>query len=95
MRESDIESHVVAYARRKGWWVRKFTTPHRRSAPDDIFGKGGRVFFGEFKATGAQPTELQAAEHEEMRKHGLDVYVIDSREEGRLIIDDEDRWLGA
>lgn len=87
MKESDIERHVVTYARKNGFWVRKFTTPARRSAPDDIFGKGGKVFWIEFKRTGEKPTELQAKEHAEMREHGLAVYVIDSREAGRDLID--------
>lgn len=87
MRESDIESHGVKYARKLGWYVRKFATPHRRSAPDDIHALMDRVFWIEYKATGEGPTPLQAKEHREMRAKGLTVYVIDSREDARRVID--------
>lgn len=81
MRESDIETWAVEHARKQGWWVRKFKNAHRRSAPDDIFAISGvPAFFIEFKATGEEPTPLQAEEHKEMRAAGLMVYVCDSRE---------------
>lgn len=88
-RESDVERHVVEYARKHGFWCRKFTSPHRRSVPDYIMAKNGIVFWIEFKRPGEKPTPLQAKEHAEMRAHGLDVYVVDSREAGRQLID---RW---
>lgn len=79
-RESQIEGWSKQVARNCGWWVRKFKTPARRSAPDDIFGKHGRVFWVEFKATGDVPSDLQKHEHEVMRGAGLTVYVCDSQE---------------
>lgn len=86
MREKDIESWSKRLANKHGWWCRKFASPGKRSAPDDIFAKHGRVFFVEFKATGEEATELQADEHEEMRAVGLTVYVCDSREQFDKII---------
>ena len=80
MKEKDIESWCKKKARDAGWFVRKFTSPANRSVPDDIFIKDGKVFFVEFKATGAKPTLLQAAEHKTMREHGATVLVCDSRE---------------
>lgn len=90
MRERDVEAFAVALARRKGWWVRKFTSPQRRSAPDRIFAKAGRVIFVEFKAPGKAPTPLQADEHAEMRAAGLTVYVCDNKDDFRYLIDVED-----
>lgn len=87
MRETDIERHVIEYARKNGFWCRKFTSPHRRSVPDYILAYQGRVFWIEFKRPGQQPTELQAREHTEMRANGLIVHVCDSREYGRALID--------
>lgn len=87
MRESDIERHVIEYARKNGFWCRKFTSPHRRSVPDYILAKHGSVFWIEFKATGAHPTELQFKEHGEMARAGLVVYVVSDRQHGRDIID--------
>lgn len=80
MLERDIESWSSRKARDAGWWNRKFTSPGNRSVPDRIFGKGGRVFWVEFKATGKVPTELQEEEHKLMRQHGLTVYWTDSRD---------------
>ena len=79
MIEKDIESWAKVYARKAGWWARKFTSPAHRSSPDDIFAKNGRVFFVEFKRTGEHPTPLQLEEHKAMRAAGLTVYVCDSR----------------
>lgn len=79
MLEREIETWAKVQWRKAGGWCRKFTSPAHRSSPDDIFGKTGRVFFVEFKRTGESPTELQLKEHEDMRSHGLTVYVCDSR----------------
>jgi Holliday junction resolvase len=89
-REKDIEHWAKQLARNLGWWVRKFTSPAHKSVPDDIFAKNGRLFFVEFKATGVKPTELQLHEHKLLKLAGQDVYVIDSREAFRDLIDNEE-----
>lgn len=89
MLERHIESRIVDYATQRGMWVRKFTSPSRRGAPDRIFAYRGRVFFIEMKATGEKPTKLQALEHKKMRAAGLTVYVCDSVTQGKKIIDAE------
>lgn len=86
MRERDIEERVCRYARENGWWVRKFTSPGRRSAPDRIFAREGKVIFIEFKAPGKKPTPLQEQEHRRMRAAGLTVYVIDDVETGKVAL---------
>lgn len=88
--EFQIEHWSKTKAKERGWWCRKFTSPANRSVPDDIFAKGGRVFFVEFKATGMIPTPAQVAEHREMQRHGLTVYTIDSRESFEALLDKED-----
>lgn len=80
LRESQIEGWAVQCARNLRYYVRKYKTPARRSAPDRIFAKHARVFFIEFKATGDVPSDLQAEEHRKMRLAGLTVYVVDSKE---------------
>lgn len=94
MRERDIEDWAVRKAREQGWWVRKFTSPNRRSAPDDVFAKRGRVFWIEFKATGEAPTPLQRKEHLEMEAAGLTVYVCDSRARFCGILSAESEHVG-
>jgi hypothetical protein len=94
--EKDIERSVVEWAKRRGWWVRKFTSPARRSAPDRIFAYKGRVVFIEFKAHGKKPTPLQAKEHEDMRAAGLDVHVFDDAESAKRRlkeIEDAIEWV--
>lgn len=86
MRERDIESWAGNQAKKAGWWHRKFKAPGRRSAPDRVFARTGRVFFVEFKATGEKPTELQEDEHKQMRAAGLTVYWTDSREGFKSIL---------
>lgn len=98
VRERVTENRCKAWAKRRGWWVRKFKSPGRRSAPDDIFAFAGRVVFWEFKASGEVPTELQLQEHEEMRAAGLTVRWTDNFEQfEREMLDLERRinspWL--
>jgi len=98
--ERDIEKAVKAYARKKGWWVRKFSTENSRSEPDDIFardfGPFSYVFFIEFKRHGRKPTPTQRDKHEKIRNEtGLRVYVIDSVDNGKYLLDDlEERIEG-
>lgn len=82
MLERDIEKKCSRWAERRGWWRRKFVSPARKSAPDDIFVMTipecffTRTVFVEFKATGKDASDLQKLEHKAMRKDGLEVYVV-------------------
>lgn len=80
MREAEIEQRLVSVAKRHGWTAEKFTSPGRRSVPDRIVWKGGRLFFVECKATGVGPTPAQARDHEKRRAAGFLVFVVDSYE---------------
>lgn len=95
MLEREVEGAVCRYAKRHGWLDRKFASPGRRSAPDRMFAKNGRVFWIEFKAPGKRPTDLQLAEHKRMRQAGLTVYICDDKAEGFGLIDYEDRLAGS
>ena len=77
MLERDLQKKCVAYARKNGWWARKFVAQGRRSVPDYIFAKDGRVVFVEFKRSGEKATELQEEEHKAMRAAGLVVRLCD------------------
>jgi hypothetical protein len=99
MRERNTESKCCGRAETRGWWQTKYASPGRRSAPDRIFAKFGRVFFVEFKAPGKDATDLQKEYHKKMRAAGLTVYVCDSVEKFMLILATEEaraetyRWL--
>jgi hypothetical protein len=87
--ESQIEARVVQYARARGLRADKFTSPNRRSVPDRIvLCPGGQLFFIEFKRPKrGKGTDAQAREHEDLRRLGFAVYIIDDVEEGKQLID--------
>jgi len=88
LREAKIERKVKEYAKKQGWVIRKFKSPARRSVPDDICMKDGKMFFIEFKAPGYLPTEAQKEEHTKIRNHGgFLVHVIDHIGDGKKLFD--------
>ena len=93
MLEKQIEAKVCDYAKTKGVIAYKFTSPARAAVPDRLFVlPSGKMFFCEFKRTGAKPTEAQNREHQRLRQHNVNVFVIDTIPEGELMID---TMLGA
>lgn len=93
VRESKIEGDVCKHAKKiGGFYQRKYVTPGHTSSPDRIFiehknGVMRRVFFIEFKAPSKKPTPAQAEEHDLMRSCGIPVYVCDSIEHGKAILE--------
>jgi len=88
MLEKQIEAKVCEYAKAKGLLAYKFTSPARAAVPDRMFiTQDGRVFFCEFKAAGKKPTEAQTREHQRLRQSKVNVFVIDSIPEGKVMID--------
>jgi hypothetical protein len=86
--EKDIEAKVCRYARDRGMLVYKFTSPSRAAVPDRLFIRpNGTVFFVEFKRKGQVPTPAQAREHQTLRGHGINVFVIDDINLGRAMVD--------
>lgn len=75
--EGDIQGTCVKWAKRRGWWARKFQSPANRAVPDYIFGRDGFTLFVEFKAPGKKATDDQQEEHNKMLAVGLSVHVID------------------
>lgn len=59
MRESEVESIVVEWAKTKGIRSIKIASPNDRGKPDRMFMRKGKIAFIEFKATGKDPTALQ------------------------------------
>lgn len=69
--EKDLQNDCVAWARRRGYWVRKFSSISQRSVPDYLFAKNGRVagytlhshgklkFACEFKKPGTKPKLIE------------------------------------
>ncbi len=88
MLESKIEETVCKYAQEKGFLTYKFTSPARRAVPDRMFiHPTGHICFVEFKASGKTATPQQAREHARLKGHNVQVFVVDSIEEGKFVID--------
>lgn len=88
MLEKEIERKVRDYALGKHFLCYKFVSPSQRSVPDRVFiAPGGVVFFIEFKRLHATPTKRQQLEIETMRGKGANVYVVNTVEKGKKIID--------
>jgi hypothetical protein len=80
MLEKDIEGYAVRRARQEGWFVRKLRWIGCDDAPDRFFAKDSEIFLIEFKKPGEPLRPGQEWEHRELRKHGIEPVVIDSRE---------------
>jgi len=86
--EKVIERTVKAYAKSKGFYVRKFNSEGRRSVPDALLiNLYGQVFFMEFKRLGKKPTKNQLLEHVNIKKNGIHTYIVDNIDAGKSILD--------
>lgn len=94
MRESLIESYLVARVNAMGGEVRKVEWIARRGAPDRVVmlpsrsGPIGRTIWVELKATGVAPKPHQVREHKRMQKMGQRVEVVDSLARVEEILDE-------
>lgn len=90
MLEKDIEKAVCEYAKSRKIEAYKFSSPNRAGVPDRMFlAPFQHAFWIEFKKPGGKPTPLQVRECERIRYMGFDVYLVDSVEEGKAVIDGE------
>lgn len=85
-RESAIEKDVCDYAKLRGWLVVKLMLCNVNGWPDRLLIRNGRVIFIEFKQLGKDPKPQQAKRHGEIRAQGIEVFVVDDREEGYAIV---------
>lgn len=94
--EKEIEKKICDYAKSKGCYVRKFTSPNNRSVPDRLFiTPFGTVGFLEVKRGGEKPTKAQELEMALLTKQNANVKWCDNVEDGRQFIDDlleKDFW---
>ncbi len=74
LKESDIQSKCVDWARRRGYWARKFSSISQRSVPDFLFAGRGIKFAIEFKRPGNTSTPAQIDEQKAMRAAGWTVF---------------------
>ena len=87
IREREIEAFLRKMVIKQGGLCLKFVSPAWEGAPDRIIlFPGGKIFFVEVKRPGERPRPLQLKRHEELRKLGFSVYVIDGKEQVRDLI---------
>ncbi|MGO4938583.1 VRR-NUC domain-containing protein [Fundicoccus sp. Sow4_D5] len=79
MLEKNIEMYFNKQIKKMGGLSRKFTSPGQRGVPDRIAILNGQVYFVELKRPGQKPRPDQLAEHRTLAKHGVKVYVLDSK----------------
>jgi len=66
------------------------TSPSRAAVPDRLFIRPtGYMWFVEFKQEGKKPTPPQKREHHRLREKMVEVWVIDSVESGKLMVDEK------
>ncbi len=88
MRESAIERAICQHAKDVGILQFKFTSPNRSGVPDRIFLFPDRkVIFMEMKTPKGRLSRLQENEIRIIHKYGHCVYVVDSVEQGKEILD--------
>jgi len=81
MRELQIEKKLKNKIEAIGGKCMKFVSPGMSGVPDRIcLFPGGRVIFIETKAPGGRLRPLQRKRHQELRKLGFKVLLIDSEE---------------
>ena len=88
MLESIIEKHLVSEVKKLEGTAYKFVSPGHAGVPDRLcLLPNGTVFFVELKATGKTTRPLQDRQIEKIRAYGQRVYVADSREKIKEILE--------
>lgn len=87
--EAKLERACVSLARKAGGLLEKFVSPSNRGVPDRIlFMHGGQLVLVEFKAPGKRPTALQDFKHQQYRKLGFRVEVVDNIDRFKEILEE-------
>ena len=89
LRERVIEQSLVKAVKARGGMCPKFTSPGMDGMPDRlVLLPQGHIGFVEVKAPGEKPRPLQLHRHEQLRRLGFQVYVLDDIEQIGGILDE-------
>lgn len=89
MLEKDVEKKLASEAKKRGLMCIKLVSVNLNGLPDRlILTEDGRVGFVELKAPGKKPRLLQIRRHEELKKRGFKVFVLDDVEKIGGILDE-------
>lgn len=90
MQETNIEKHLKNYVEERGGLCLKFISPSMRGVPDRIvLLPQGNIFFVELKAPGEMARPHQERVHRLFRQLGITVYVADSHQKVKEIVENE------
>ena len=91
--EKSIERYLTKTVQDLGGLCLKFASAIQTGYPDRLIVlPGGMACWAELKSKGYVPTRLQDIRHEDLRRRGMVVYIIDSRER----VDElAERWKGG
>jgi VRR-NUC domain len=76
--ETVIEQKHRRQAIASGWFVEKILSCARNGFPDRFYAKDRRVVLIEWKRVGEKLTPQQRLRHAELKKAGVEVYVVDN-----------------
>ena len=94
MREKVIEQRLVRAVKADGGLCPKFVSPGMDGMPDRlVLLPGARLAFVEVKAPGKKPRPLQLHRHEQLRALGFRVYVLDSVEQIKPLVEEKEVML--
>lgn len=76
MKESVIQSQVIKYLEKIGWYVVKIIQTNKNGWPDLQAHKDGITIFVEVKSEKGKVSQLQQYRHKQLTEAGFKVYVI-------------------
>lgn len=87
--ETKIENAILEWLRRQGWWAEKLHLDSKRGWPDVTAIKNNVWLLFEVKRPGlGKVAKHQKQVHKDVRKHGVQVYVVESLQEVIDIVED-------
>lgn len=88
MRESKLESDARKYAIARGWFEIKIMRASKNGFPDRFYARCGQIMLIEYKAKGkkVEAGSQQELRINELRAHGVVVFVIDNIEDAKLVL---------
>lgn len=89
MKEKDIEKKLTDEVKRNNGLTIKLVSPGLIGLPDRlVLIPDGKIGFVEVKAPGKKPRRLQRSRHDQLRKLGFKVFVLDYENQIKAILED-------
>lgn len=87
IKETDIESDFVKFAKKKGCHALKLIFLNKKGFPDrSILCPGGRIFFIEFKKKNKKQSPIQIVVMKMLKRLGFEYYVCDEKGQAESIL---------